>query len=360
MSEQNQKDSMSGVTVRPTTTKAEKWKLLDSLGTELDKTYESKTFQRMGNQVGMKIPSIPTNLSSVDRDVFGCGGFPRGRVIEVYGPESSGKTALCLHTIGQCQKAGGVAAFVDAEHALDPTFAHNLGVNMDELVISQPDCGEQALEIVEALVEKQAVDLIVVDSVTALVPRAELDGEMGDSHMGLQARLMSQAMRKLIALTAKKGVTVIFINQVREKVGLVFGNPEVTTGGRALKFFASLRIEVRRVAGTEGLIKEGDKVIGHRMKVKAQKNKVGAPYRETVIELYYDTGFDMADSTIEHAKKLGILEGNAWLTFKSDKKSEKFRREDLTTAAYQIKLNNEIEERYTELQEATNEKNSSS
>lgn len=294
------------------------------------------------------IPHLPTGLPSVDREVFGCGGFPRGRVIEVYGPESAGKTALCLHLIGQVQNNGGVAAFVDAEHALSPKFASTLGVNMDELIISQPDYGEQALEIVEALIDSQAVDVIVVDSVTALVPKAELEGDMGDSHMGLQARLMSQAMRKLIGKAAKTGISIIFINQIREKVGLVFGSPEVTTGGRALKFFASLRVEVRRVAGSKGgVIKDGDIVIGHKVNIKAQKNKVGTPFKETVVDLLYATGFDAAEDVIEHAKKLGVLQGSAWLTFAG--KTDKYRKEELLTGAMQNEIRTAINYHYNEI-----------
>ena len=275
------------------------------------------------------VPSIPTGLPSVDNYIFGCGGFPRGRIIEVYGPESAGKTAICLHTVGQCQKAGGVCALVDAEHALSPTFANTLGVNMEELIISQPNCGEEGLEDVEGLVDC-GVDLIVVDSVTALVPRAEIDGDMGDSHMGLQARLMSQAMRKLCGKISKAGVCVVWINQIREKVGLVFGSPEVTTGGRALKFYASLRVEVRRVAGSKGgVLKEGDVAVGHRMNVKAVKNKVAFPFREGIVDLYYATGFDKDEDLIQYALKIGVVVGSAWLSIVDGGPQEKFRKEDL-------------------------------
>ena len=273
------------------------------------------------------VPSIPTNLPSFDNDIAGCGGFPRGRIVEVYGPEGAGKTAFCLHTVGQCQKAGGVAALVDAEHALSPTFANTLGVNVDELIVSQPDCGEEGLEIVEGLVDS-GVDLIIVDSVTALVPRAEIDGEMGDSHMGLQARLMSQGMRKLCGKAAKAGSCLCFINQIREKVGLVFGSPEVTTGGRALKFYSSLRIEVRRVAGSKGgIIKEGDEIIGHKMNVKAVKNKVAFPFHEGIVDLYYATGFDLNEDLVQYALKIKVLTGSAWLCIIGS--DEKYRREDL-------------------------------
>jgi recombination protein RecA len=297
--------------------KKEKFAAVKALGKTLDKQFETTTFQRQGNQVNKPIPCIPTNLPSLDRSVIGCGGFPRGRIIEVYGPESAGKTALCLHVIGQCQKAGGVCAFVDAEHSLSPTFADTLGVEMNELIISQPDYGEQALEIVEGLVDCGGVDLIVVDSVTALVPKAELDGDMGDSHMGLHARLMSQACRKLCAKAAVAGVCIAFINQIREKVGLVFGSPEVTTGGRALKFYASLRLEVRRVAGSKGgVLKDGDTIYGHKANIKAVKNKVAMPFKESIVELHYATGFQADDDLFDHALKIGVLTGTAKFVIK--------------------------------------------
>lgn len=275
--------------------------------------------------MNQQIPSLPTNLISLDKEVLGCGGFPKGRIIEVYGPESAGKTAICLHLAGECQRAGGVVALVDAEHALSPTFANTLGVDMDELIISQPDFGEEALEIVEGLVDA-GVDLIIVDSVAALVPRAEIEGDMGDSHMGLAARLLSQAMRKLCGKVSKANTVVIFVNQVRDKIGIVFGNPEVTTGGRALKFYSSIRLEVRRVAGSKGgVLKDGETIIGHRMNVKAVKNKVAMPFREGIVDLLYGSGFDKIDSAIRYAEKLGVITGSAWLVFKG----EKYRREDL-------------------------------
>ena len=308
--------------------KQERFKAIAALGKELDKQFDTTTFQRQGDRVNKIIPNIPSGLPSVDNEVLGCGGFPRGRIIEVYGPESAGKTALCLHLIGVCQKAGGIAAFVDAEHSLSPTFANALGVDMNELVISQPDCGEQALEIVEGLVDSKAVDIIVIDSVTALTPRAEINGEMGDSFMGLHARLMSQACRKLCAKAAVAGVMLVWINQIREKVGLVFGSPEVTTGGRALKFYASVRLEVRRIAASKnGTIKEGDRVIGHKLNIKAVKNKCAMPFRETVVDLYYMTGFAQDDDLVNYALKIGVLTGSAWLCIIGE--SEKYRREDL-------------------------------
>jgi recombination protein RecA len=277
--------------------------------------------------------------------VLGCGGLPKGRIIEVYGPESAGKTAICLHIAGECQKAGCVVALVDAEHALSPSFANTLGVDMSELIISQPNCGEEALDIVEGLVDSN-VDLIIVDSVAALVPRAEIDGDMGDSHMGLAARLMSQCMRKLCGKISKAGTVVIFVNQVREKIGMVFGNPETTTGGRALKFYASIRLEVRRVAASkDGTIKEGENIIGHRINIKAQKNKVAMPYRETIVDLLYSQGFDKAEDVIKHALKLGILTGSAWYVMVGDDK--KYRREDIPLQ----KVMDKIKEFYGKKQE---------
>jgi recombination protein RecA len=327
----------------------EKWAMIEEVSKKLDKELGSTTFQKYGMKVNQQIPVISTNLPSLDREVFGCGGVPKGRIIEVYGPESSGKTALCSHIIGQCQKSGGIAAFVDAEHAYSPTFASKLGVNMNDLIISQPDFGEQALEIVLALVESKAVDLIVVDSVSALVPRAELEGDMGDSHMGLQARMMSQAMRKLVGPVSTSGTTVIFINQIREKIGLVFGNPEVTSGGRALRFAATTRLEVRRLAMSKGgVIKEGDAkdgdAIGHKMSIKAQKNKAGAPFHETEVSLFYDTGFNIHDDTINHCLHIGLVEGNAWLTIKGEK--EKYRREDIPLDKLTEKMHNYYKELY--------------
>lgn len=311
-----------------------KLKAVMEVGESLDKKFQKEgSFQRMGAKVGKQVPSIATGFPTVDNYLLGCGGMPRGRIIEIFGEESSGKTSFMCHLIGNCQKSGGVAAFVDAEHALDPTFASKLGVDMDSLVISQPDYGEEALEIVDALVEDGNVDLIVVDSVSALVPKAELEGEMGDSHMGLQARMMSQAMRKLVGKVSKKNVTVIFINQIREKVGLVFGDPTVTSGGKALKFAASVRLQVRKVSKTgKGIIYDPTDekvVIGHKMNIAVKKNKVGAPFREGQVTLVYETGYDVRDDVITHALSLGVLEGNAWLTFKSDAKGEKFRRDDL-------------------------------
>lgn len=333
--------------------KAETFKKVEALGKLMDKDKTTKTFQRQGSKVNKPVPSIPTNLASVDSIVCGCGGMPRGRIIEIYGAESAGKTALSLHTVGECQKAGGIAALVDAEHALSPTFANTLGVDMDELIISQPDCGEEGLEVVEGLVDA-GVDLIVVDSVTALVPRAEIDGDMGDSHMGLQARLMSQAMRKLCGKVSKAGCTVIFINQIREKVGLVFGSPEVTTGGRALKFYASLRLEVRRIAGSKGgVLKEGESIIGHRMNVKAVKNKVAMPFKETIVDLMYSTGFDKEADLVDYAQKIKVLTGAAWLSIVGDE--TKYRREDLPLDKVRAAVDGYHKELATQLEMAMEE-----
>jgi recombination protein RecA len=316
-------------------TKQEKFKAVEALGKAMDKANEGTvTFQRQGNQVNRPVPSIPTNLISIDANVLGCGGLPKGRIIEVYGPESAGKTAICLHIAGECQKAGGVVALVDAEHALSPSFANTLGVDMNDLIISQPNCGEEALDIVEGLVDS-GVDLIIVDSVAALVPRAEIDGDMGDSHMGLAARLMSQCMRKLCGKVSKAGTVVVFVNQVREKIGMVFGNPETTTGGRALKFYASIRLEVRRVAASkDGTIKEGENIIGHRINIKAQKNKVAMPYRETAVDLLYSQGFDKNEDLINYALKIGVLTGSAWYVILNQDK--KYRREDLPMAELRV------------------------
>lgn len=316
------------------------------LGKKLDKQFDAVgTFQSQGDKVGLDIPVIATHLPSVDLGVFGCGGFPRGRIVEIYGENGSGKTAFACHLIGRCQKEDGIAAFVDAEHALDPTFATTQGVNMGELIVSQPDCGEQAFEIIDALIESGTVDLIVVDSVAGMVPRAELSGDYGDSHMGLHARLMSQGMRKLVGMTYKKNVTLVFINQTRSKIGLVFGDPTVTPGGAALKFAASVRLEIRRIANSKGgEIKEGEKIIGHKINIKAKKNKCGMPFRETVVTLHYDTGFSVSDDVIDHAISIGILSGNAWLIMKGS--DQKYRREDLTTEANLAMLNSEIRKYY--------------
>lgn len=332
--------------VKPSS-KADKMAAVASAAKSLNSLYKDpKLVQKLGKKAGaLRLPSLALGLPTVDEDVIGCGGLPDGRIIEIYGPESAGKTAISLHAIAQAQAGGDLAAIVDAEHALMLSHAKTLGVNIDELIISQPDYGEQALEVVLGLAETGAVRLIVVDSVSALVPKAELDGDMGDSHMGLQARLMSQAMRKLVGVTAKTGTTIIFINQVREKIGVMFGNPETTTGGRALKFYASLRFEVRRLSKTDGgeIIDPVTKLhIGHRMRVKNVKNKVGSPFRETCVDLLYDAGFDKRADTLEYligqdvviiGDKTKDSPGNGVAKGYVGFEGEAYRKSDLTTDA---------------------------
>jgi recombination protein RecA len=264
---------------------------------------------RLGEAKAMTVDAIPTGCLSLDL-ALGVGGVPRGRIIEIYGPESSGKTTLAQHIVAEVQKIGGVAAFVDAEHALDPDYAEKIGVNTEELFISQPDTGEQALEIVETLVRSNAVDVVVVDSVAALTPKAEIEGDMGASHMGLQARLMSQALRKLTGIISKSGTTVIFINQIRMKIGVMFGNPETTTGGNALKFYSSVRIEVRRSAQ----IKQGDSIIGNRVKVKIVKNKVAPPFQRCEFDIMYNEGISIAGDLLELGVEMGTIQkrGNSY------------------------------------------------
>ena len=281
----------------------------------MDKQFGRGTVLRLGSRNILPVSVISSGSISLDA-ALGVGGFPRGRVIEIFGPESSGKTTLALHIIAETQKLGGAAAFIDAEHALDPAYARNLGVDVDNLIVSQPDCGEQALEITGAMIGTGAVDVVVVDSVAALVPKAELEGEMGDCHVGLHARLMSQAMRKLTGSVSRTNAMMIFINQVREKIGVMFGNPETTTGGRALKFYSSVRIEVRRSTA----IKEGDVVVGNRTKIKVVKNKVASPFRETEVDILYGFGISKEGDLIDTGVAQGLVEkSGSWFSLGSER-----------------------------------------
>lgn len=290
-------------------------KALDAALGQIEKQYGKGSVMKLGDTGHMQVETIPTGSLSLDI-ALGAGGVPKGRVVEIYGPESSGKTTVALHMVAEVQKRGGIAGFIDAEHALDPVYAKNIGVDIDNLYISQPDNGEQALEITETLVRSGAVDIVIVDSVAALVPKAEIDGDMGDSHVGLHARLMSQALRKLTAIISKTNCVVIFINQLREKVGVMFGNPETTTGGRALKFYASVRLDVRRIEA----LKQGGEVIGNRTRVKVVKNKIAPPFREAEFDIMFGQGISTVGDVLDLAANSGVvMKSGAWYAYKDAK-----------------------------------------
>jgi len=293
----------------------DKSKQLDSALGQIERQFGSGTVMRMGEKRHEKIPAIPTGSLGLDI-ALGIGGLPRGRIVEIYGPESSGKTTLTLEVIAQCQKLGGTAAFIDAEHALDPIYAEKLGVNVDELLVSQPDTGEQALEVADIMVSSGGIDILVIDSVAALVPKAEIEGEMGDHHVGLQARLMSQALRKITGNVKKSNTLVIFINQIRHKIGVMFGSPETTAGGNALKFYSSVRMDIRRI----GTVKDGDEAVGNETRVKVVKNKVSPPFKQAEFQILYNKGINRLGELIDKGADLDIIEkAGAWYSYEGEK-----------------------------------------
>jgi recombination protein RecA len=307
---------MSLIPVEPPSTPVDKADAAEKAFTAVEKEYGKGSVFSMRDRKGLIIPSIRTGIFPVDYTVLGCGGMPRGRICEIYGPEAGGKTTLTLQLIAEAQRNGGKAAFIDAEHALDANWATTVGVNVDDLLVSQPDYGEQALGIAQILLESRAFDIVAVDSVAALIPKAELDGDIEDSHMGLQARLMGKAMRKLTGVTAKADAVLVFINQIREKLGVTFGSPETTPGGRALKFFASVRLDVRRI----GQVKDGEKLVGNKVRIRGSKNKVGAPFREAEVDLMFDRGFDGVGSLVDVATGFGVVEkSGSWFSYKGER-----------------------------------------